>query len=201
MTSDQIAQRLIDSKAFCKQMREICAIWTGRKVTDAQRVEAMAPLVTMIVAECEDAPAAGDTPERREVRHERALAPRQEAKPEGPIQIGQMGEDPGTDFDPFKHPEQQGAVLPPPLPPPRPSPEPNPVEKRKIGFEQLKTAIEAQGPWGYGQKKTFLMPMDWNANERDILFRALGTHELAGDEGCKLAPNRAGWLITCFKKG
>ncbi len=201
MTSTEMAQKLVDSKEFCRAFAKAAAIWSKRQksedIRDKVRAAALAPIVRHLVGFFEDAPEAG--PERRQPRHEESARLVAEEAKQG-IELGQMGGDSGLAIDPFKHPEDQAGAT--PLPPPKASPEPNMALRLQEHYKMLTDAIEANGPWPYGSKKTFLMPPIWNANEAVRFFQALRTHELAGNgEGVRIAPNQGGWFVTCFKKG
>ena len=182
----KLTQELMDSQRFSTLVQALGVGWKKRALTDEDRLRLLEPIVAMMMAKMDVAQA----PAPRELKQnlQAAMAETQRlsngaSKPA--VSMGDLDSSAAIEelgFDPFV---QQTAK------------EPDPVEVRTQQLGAMRSLLTAANI-PVGQEKNVVFPIDWNANDANVFFSALGGDYVLGSRGVQLAlpTDAAGGLDT-----
>lgn len=196
-----LTAELLDSKRFCELFRQAGMGFTKRALTDADKKKLIEPVIEIIMDKIgRDVPSAPQ-PSVHIPRTDPAVLARKPTLRPG-IELGNLGDDHGLPFDPFKDPQAQAdaalaAALPPDV-----NPRDRQERSRAEALAMLKDALGRSNPHNIGDKVRMVLPPQWNAAEAPLIFERLGGYVLApgpdGSFGVKTLGND-GWEVVCMR--
>jgi hypothetical protein len=163
----KLTQDLMDSQRFSTLVAALGVGWKKRALTDEDRIRLLEPILAVIVAKMD----VQQAPAPRQLKEQAAA--RVAVTPKAQVSMGDLDSSAAIaelGFDPFV---EQSAK------------EPNPVSVREQQLSAMKSVLSAANI-GIGQQKMVMFPLDWNANDAQVYFSALGGEYVLGPKGVQV---------------